>query len=129
MKKADDASLYFQYARAVPLLEKVIAKDNKYKSRAQVLLARCHMHMNNMEKAGEVYAQVIGSPGIDPVNHYYYGQVLRTLGNYEMASKQFMIYDSWHRRISVENCLQLIVIRWLSGVLIRLRETLPMPRL
>ncbi len=94
MKKADDASLYFQYARAVPLLEKVIAKDNKYKSRAQVLLARCHMHMNNMEKAGEVYAQVIGSPGIDPVNHYYYGQVLRTLGNYEMASKQFMIYDS-----------------------------------
>ena len=94
MRKADEAALYYQYARAVPLLEKVIAKDNKYKVRAQVLLARCHMFMNDMAKAAEVYAQVIGSPGIDPDNHYYYGQVLRTLGKYDLARKQFLIYDS-----------------------------------
>jgi outer membrane protein OmpA-like peptidoglycan-associated protein/tetratricopeptide (TPR) repeat protein len=94
MKKADEAALYYQYARAVPLLEKVIAKDNKYKTQAQVLLARCHMYMNHMESAQEVYAQVIDNPGIDPDNHYFYGQVLRTMGKYDLAREQFLIYDS-----------------------------------
>ncbi len=94
LKKADEAALYYQYARAVPILESIIEKDNKYKTQAMVLLAKCHMSMNNMDKAGEVYAQVIGSPGIDPVHHYYYGQVLRTMGKYDMAREQFLIYDS-----------------------------------
>lgn len=93
-KKAKQAAMYYQYADIIPILEAVIEKDNKYKVPAMVLLAKSYLYMNNMEKAAEWYAQVIDNESVEPVNHYYYAQVLRTLGRYEEARDQFLRYDS-----------------------------------
>ena len=56
------------------------------------MLADCYRSMNNEQKATELYAQIIEFDSIDPVNHYYYGQALRTLGKYAEAKEQFQLY-------------------------------------
>ncbi len=92
--KADEAADYYQYTEAIPYLESVIAKNNKDKVKAMVMLANVYMTMNNALKAEEWFSQVIDTPGINPVSHYNYGQVLRTLGKYDKAYDQFIRFDS-----------------------------------
>lgn len=94
IKKANQAAMYYQYADIIPMLEAVIEKDNKHKVPAMELLAKSYLYMNNMEKAAEWYAQVVENEDIEPESHYYYAQVLRTLGRYEEAKDQFLRYDS-----------------------------------
>ena len=93
-KKADKRMLYFAYADAVPMLEKIIEKDKKGKEQAMAMLADCYRMMNDPENAELWYAQTIEQEGIDPINYYYYGQTLRSQGRYEEARAQFLKYDS-----------------------------------
>ena len=92
VKKADKRVTFYQYAIAVPILEKIIEKDKDGKEDAMLMLADCYRLMNNEEKAAELYAQIIEFDSIDPINHYYYGQALRTLGKYEDAREEFLLY-------------------------------------
>jgi outer membrane protein OmpA-like peptidoglycan-associated protein len=92
--KADDAAEYYNYTEAIPHLEAVIARNNKDKVKAIIMLADVYMNMNNAVKAEEWYSQAIDTPGIPPVSYYNYGQVLRTLGKYELAYDQFVRYDT-----------------------------------
>jgi outer membrane protein OmpA-like peptidoglycan-associated protein/tetratricopeptide (TPR) repeat protein len=92
VKKASRRALSYEYSEAVPVLEKIIEKNKKGKDEAIVLLADCYRLINNEAKAAEYYALAVGQEGIDPINHYYYGQALRTLGEYAKAKEQFSIY-------------------------------------
>jgi len=92
VNKADKRVTFYEYAIAVPILEKIIEKDKEGKEDAMVMLADCYRLMNNEEKAAELYAQIIKFDSIDPINYYYYGQALRTLGKYEIAREQFLLY-------------------------------------
>ncbi len=92
VKRADKRVTYYQYAVAVPILEKIIEKDGDGKEEAMIMLADCYRSMNNEQKATELYAQIVEFDSIDPVNHYYYGQALRTLGRYAEAKEQFLQY-------------------------------------
>jgi len=92
VKKADKRVTFYQYAIAVPILEKIIEKDKEGNEDAMLMLADCYRLMNNEEKAAELYAQIMEFDSIDPINHYYYGQALRTLGKYEFAREQFLLY-------------------------------------
>lgn len=92
VKRADKRVTYYQYAVAVPILEKIIEKDGDGKEEAMIMLADCYRSMNNEHKATELYAQIVKYDSIEPVNHYYYGQALRTLGRYTEAKEQFLLY-------------------------------------
>jgi outer membrane protein OmpA-like peptidoglycan-associated protein len=92
VKKADKRVTFYEYAVAVPILEKIIEKNGEGKEEAMIMLADCYRSMNNEQKATELYAQIIEFDSIDPINHYYYGQALRTLGKYAEAKEQFMLY-------------------------------------
>ena len=92
VKKADKRVTFYEYAVAIPMLEKIIEKNGEGKEEAMVMLADCYRSVNNEQKATELYAQIIEFDTIDPINHYYYGQTLRTLGRYEEAEEQFLLY-------------------------------------
>ena len=55
VKKADKRVTFYQYAIAVPILEKIIEKDKEGKEDAMLMLADCYRLMNNEEKAAELY--------------------------------------------------------------------------
>ena len=67
-RKADKRMLYFAYADAVPILEKIIEKDKKGKEQAMAMLADCYRQMNNPVKAGYWYSQAVEQVGVDPIN-------------------------------------------------------------
>jgi len=92
IKKADKRVTFYEYAIAIPVLENIITKDKDGKQEAMELLADCYRLTGDEEKAADMYGKVIDSAGIDPINHYYYGQVLRTLGKYQEAKEQFLTY-------------------------------------
>ena len=50
IKKAEKKMLYFEYSRAIPILEKIIEKEKKGVKEATVLLADCYRLMNDIEK-------------------------------------------------------------------------------
>jgi outer membrane protein OmpA-like peptidoglycan-associated protein/tetratricopeptide (TPR) repeat protein len=92
VKKADKRVTFYEYAVAIPMLEKIIEKNGEGKEEAMVMLADCYRSVNNEQKATELYAQIMEFDHIDPINHYYYGQTLRTLGRYDEAKEQFLLY-------------------------------------
>lgn len=92
VKKASKRALSYEYSEAIPVLEKIIKKNKKGKDEAIVLLADCYRLMNDEANAAEYYALAIQQEGIAPINYYYYGQALRTLGRYDEAKKQFSTY-------------------------------------
>ncbi len=92
IKKADKRVTFYQYAIAIPVLEKIIENNKEGKLEAMEMLADCYRLTGDEEKAAEWYSQIIDSAGIDPIDHYYYGQVLRTQGKYQEAKEQFLKY-------------------------------------
>lgn len=84
----------YEYALAIPSLEKIIEKDKKGKDEAVVLLAKCYRMLNEDEKAASYYAMAIEQDTVDPIVYFHYGQMLRTLEKYELAATQFNKYAS-----------------------------------
>ncbi len=92
VKKADRRVTFYEYAVAIPVLEKIIEKDKDGKQEAMEMLADCYRLTNDADKAADIYSKVIKLDSINPIDYYYYGQVLRTLGKYKEAKKQFLKY-------------------------------------
>jgi len=84
----------YEYAQAIPSLEKIIEKDKKGKDEAVVLLAKCYRMLNEDEKAASYYAMAIEQDTVDPIVYFHYGQMLRTLEKYDLAATQFNKYAS-----------------------------------
>ena len=51
VKKADKRVTFYEYAVAVPILEKIIEKDGEGKEDAMIMLADCYRMMNEEQKA------------------------------------------------------------------------------
>ena len=66
VKKADKRVTFYEYAVAVPILEKIIEKNGEGKEEAMVMLADCYRMNEQEQKATELYAQIIEFDSVDP---------------------------------------------------------------
>lgn len=94
IKRIEKQMLKYEYAESTVLLKKIIKKNGKYAPVAKEKLATCYRLMNEPEKAAKWYAELIKDEEANPENHFYYAQMLRTLGRYVEAKSQFLKYNS-----------------------------------
>lgn len=55
-------------------------------------LATCYRMMNEYDNAATWYAKVIENPKSEPLDHFYYGEVLQRNQKFEEAKEQYTIY-------------------------------------
>lgn len=92
--KAKKQAAAYEYAQAIPVLEKIIEKNKKAKDEAVVLLADCYRMLNEDEKAAGYYAMAVEQDSVDPIVYFHYGQMLQTMERYDEAATQFTKYAS-----------------------------------
>ena len=92
VKKANKKIASYEYAKAIPPLEKIVEKNRKDKEEAILLLAHCYRMINNDVEAAKYYGMAIQQKDLSPEVYYNYGQTLRTLEHYEKAKEQFLEY-------------------------------------
>lgn len=91
------ANTYYQsylFKEAIPLYEKVLAKD-PYQSEAMLNLAMSYYYTNNPKKAEVWFDRVVK---YENYGKYYfeYGQTLKMNGKYAAAKKQFIDYSKFN---------------------------------
>ncbi len=90
-KKADKLYKQREYAAAIPMYEAALkAKD---KASARFKLAYCYRMLNQMQKAEELYASLIGEKRIKAITYFYYGEALMSNGKYDEAKVWFKEFD------------------------------------
>jgi len=94
INKASKRANGYEYAEAIPILEKIIEKNKKDKDEAVVMLADCYRMVNEDEKAAKYYALALNQDSPDPMVYFNYGQTLRTLERYNEAGEQFRKFAS-----------------------------------
>ena len=92
LEKANEYYNTLNYKFAIELYEKVMAKKPSL-SVAQKL-ANCYRFINNTEAAELAYAKVISFDGFAPINFYYYADVLKQNGKYDLAKYNYTMYGT-----------------------------------
>ncbi len=95
LDKANKKFLYYRYSEAIPLYIKAAEKEKDPSLRAEAYsrLADCYRFTNNTERAREWYAKAIQFGNVEPINYLYYGQALKSTGNYAKAKTAFIKYS------------------------------------
>ncbi|MEO0779596.1 MAG: tetratricopeptide repeat protein, partial [Bacteroidota bacterium] len=91
LKKANKEFELYAFNLAIKSYRKVLEKDPN-NTEALSRLADCYRHLNEMEEAATWYLRALDREGVDPVNLFYYGQVLKAQGKYAEAKGFFEIY-------------------------------------
>lgn len=91
LNKANKFYENYNYANAIPLYEKIVKKKNN--PVAIQNLANCYRVTKNYVKAEELFARAVQLENIDPINYFYYGEVLKSNGKFEEAERQFEKYS------------------------------------
>lgn len=95
IQKAKKKMDLYNYSEAISILKKTIQKDKPgTKNEATLLIAECYRKQNDMVNAKTWYEKAVKNGKTDPMTWYYYGQTLRTTGEYQKARKMFLHYDS-----------------------------------
>lgn len=89
IRKAERLYNAFDYAKAIPLYEKVANKDNKHSASAMVRLGDINRLSSHFDQAALWYSKAIANGNLDPEVFLNYGQILRSKGQYEEAILQF----------------------------------------
>jgi outer membrane protein OmpA-like peptidoglycan-associated protein len=106
MKRANKYYDNYDYARAIPLYKKSAKKNNR---EALEKLANSYRLTKNYKQAEVYYAQLMKQSGVEPINHFYYGMVLKNAGKIDEAREQFRQYatavpNDKKADISVRSC-------------------------
>ena len=89
-----DMSLY-NYSNAVSLLQNALkSNDQDTKREATLLLAECYQKQNDIANAKIWYKKALDYGDTNPNSLYYFAQSLRSSGDYPIAKKMFLRYDS-----------------------------------
>lgn len=92
MKKANNAYLKFQFAKAVPIFNKVIKKNDADKQEALVKLAECYKILGDYQKAELAFADAEKINKLSADASYSYGDVLKINNKYPEALQQYKLY-------------------------------------
>ncbi len=91
LKKANKEFELFAYNLAAKSYLKVLQKDQN-NVEALSRLGDCYRHLNQMEEAAAWYTKALDQEGVDPVNLFYMGEVMKAKGEYLKAKEFFEIY-------------------------------------
>lgn len=94
IRRAERLFKEFEYAKAAPVYERIAGKNNKNTPLALRRLGDINRLSSHFGKAAEWYEKSIATGAADPEVYINYGQVLRSLGKYEEAIKQFEKYQT-----------------------------------
>lgn len=91
LKKADKYYELYAFRQAIPMYEEVLrSSPNNYDAASR--LAECYRQTGDSGRASQWYAKATENPNVDPVDIFYYGQVLRSEGRYSEAKARFLQY-------------------------------------
>ena len=94
INRVDRQMQRFEYSKSIVLLKKIIKRDGKNSTRAKEEVATAYRLSNKPDSAVYWYAEAIKADDSNNENYFHYGQMLRTLGDYENAKVQFLKYDA-----------------------------------
>ena len=89
--KADNLYAQFNFLSAAKIYDRLIKKDTMNIA-AKQRLADCYRLINRSDLSEVWYGQLANTPGVDPINKYYYAQALRSNGKYEEAKQYYTEY-------------------------------------
>lgn len=92
IRKAEQMYQRFDYAKAIPVYEKIATSGNKHSTLAISRLGDINRLSSNFDKSAEWYAKAVTEENVIPEAYLNYGQVLRSLGKYSEAIEQFEKY-------------------------------------
>ncbi len=92
MKKADKHFSKYNYAKAIPVYEKIAKSKSPDKQLAMIKLADCYRILNNYTKAESYYAQAISLGKVPAEVNYNYGNVLKSNNKYSEALNQYYAF-------------------------------------
>ncbi len=117
LKRANKYYDNYEYIKAIQLYKKAVKKkDNK---EALEKIANSYRLTKNYKEAEGYYAQLVKLSGVEPINNFYYGSVLKNNGKIDEAKEQFKIYansapGNKKAELSVKSCEDIKI--WVSRV-------------
>ncbi len=90
LNRANKYYNHYDYAKAIELYKKVLNKNED--AEALEKIANSFRLTRNYSQAELYYSRLITIPGINPVNHFYYGEVLKNNNKLDEAKQQFNLY-------------------------------------
>jgi len=94
IRKAERLYQQFNYAKAAPVYERIVNKNNKNSTLALQRLGDINRLSSHFAKSADWYEKAIATGKANPEVYINYGQVLRSLGKYDKAIEQFEKYQS-----------------------------------
>ncbi len=101
IEKADKQYELHAYRMAAQSYETILAQ-NPAQAAVSLRLADSYLHLNNLPKAANQYAQAIRSGRIQAEDYLSYGRVLMMLGQYEAAEQQFNVYRNTNPTVATQ---------------------------
>jgi outer membrane protein OmpA-like peptidoglycan-associated protein len=106
LKRANKYYDNYEYAKAIQLYKKAAKKDN---SEALEKLANSYRITKNYKEAELCYARLMKQSSVNPINHFYYGMVLKNNNKIDQAKEQFKLYanavpNDKKAEVSVKSC-------------------------
>ncbi len=101
IEKADKQYELHAYRMAAQSYETILAQ-NSSQTTVSLRLADCYLHLNNLPKAANQYAQAIRSGRARAEDYLAYGRVLMMLGQYETAEQQFNVYRNTNPTVATQ---------------------------
>ena len=94
LEKANKRYQIKKYAEAIPLYEQGLAKNPNLNAKTK--LAFCYRVNNNIDKAAQLYSEIVLEKRAKAITKYYYGESLMSQGKYDDAR-------SWLKKYTDEN--------------------------
>lgn len=98
-KTIDKADAYYKsmkYQKAIPLYYEAIETKGKHTLALRTKLAYCYRMLNQMDKAEELYSEIVTDKKARAITFYYYGEALMANGKYDEAKAWFLKYDEYN---------------------------------
>lgn len=92
IKKANNAFLKLQYAKAAPIYQKISRKNGDQKQEALLKLAKCYVVLGDFDKAEQSYIEAEKLAKLSPDDLYAFGDVLKINNKYPEALDKFKQY-------------------------------------
>ena len=93
LKQGNDYYKTYNYAKAIPKFERLEDKTKHHKKEVAEKLANSYRMVNDYEEAEVKYAKLLAMNNINPVNHLYYGEILKSNKKTNEAKEQYTQYS------------------------------------
>jgi outer membrane protein OmpA-like peptidoglycan-associated protein/tetratricopeptide (TPR) repeat protein len=93
--RADKAMKNYELVDAIKSYQEAL-EDDQTNVYAMLQLAKCYRMQNNIPMAAKWYEKSVFAADSEPINKYYYAEVLRQMGQYDKAKTFYEDYAKWY---------------------------------